>query len=73
MPTTCDTCRHFVPLAFDSGECHRYAPSPVAEAGRQHPDYQNPRHVAYWPFVGVEDFCGEFSAGLQNVQDVEAR
>ena len=35
MPTTppyCDTCRHFVRLVHDTGECHRHAPRPVVEA-----------------------------------------
>ena len=64
-PKTCDTCRHFVPGVHDSGECHRYAPSPVVEAARHHPDYQPPLCFTHWPLVGVEDFCAEYSAGLQ--------
>ena len=68
MPTTppyCDTCRHFVRLVHDTGECHRHAPRPVVEAGRHHPDYRPPLLSTFWPIVGVEDFCAEHSVIVQ--------
>ena len=70
-PATCDACLHFVPVVHDSGECHRHAPSPLVEPASHHPDYQPPLRITYWPLVGVEDFCAEFSEALQGVQDVE--
>ena len=71
MPTTlanCEHCRHYVPGVHDTGECHRYAPSPVVEAASQHPEYRPPLCFTHWPIVGVTDFCAEFSEALQDVE-----
>lgn len=49
----CGACGHWQPTATDEGECHRYAPKPVALWGVL-------QVRTLWPLTLKTDFCGEF-------------
>lgn len=63
---SCGTCQFFVATkGARTGECRRYAPHPVKWVVARDGNIGPPDTNFNWPFVGDDDWCGEW--GLKKV------
>lgn len=57
----CETCRFLKldpRLAYiTNGQCRRFPPQVLVWT---HPDYTGPQYDQHWPWVGPNDWCGEY-------------
>lgn len=61
MNGRCSNCRFFEESVEDWGRCRRYAPRPVVTSDDDgSPVMGTSNMVATWPYVEVDDSCGEW-------------
>lgn len=72
-PAKCSTCQHFLRVDDDGGLCRRYPPQPMVvgmREGKQQVLANKPRPIEpiimpFFPRVGPNDVCGEFSIRVE--------
>lgn len=60
----CGVCRYAREWQETIGQCRRSA-APAVTVDQEHDDFDESVHVAVWPLVSDDDWCGEFMGVMQ--------